>query len=56
MPIFEEDEPIRFDEMKRQQALLNAKVKRKKFTEEYNSMSNQFDAHNGGDCWEHDDE
>ena len=56
MPIFEQDEPIRFDEMKRQQKALNAKVKRKEFAEEYDSMTKQLEGHDGGDCKEDEDD
>jgi len=48
MPIFEQDEPITPDEMKRQQKALNERVARK----EWKKFCDQDDGFDGGDCWD----
>jgi hypothetical protein len=56
MPIFESGEPITQEELKRQQAALNEKVRRKEFAESYDNMVTETFGHDGGDYWEVEDE
>lgn len=48
MPIFEQDEPITPEEMRRQQKDLNLKVFRKKWADFCIQEDETF---SGGDCW-----
>lgn len=52
MPIFEDFEEISPEEMKRQQAALNEKMQRAKTRELFNESM----GHDGGDCWDSEDD